>query len=849
MCHAFEHSNKSHFVYQYIALTAAHLDVLLHGTTCQYAARPRPFITNISPCIAISECSQSIMNWTSGKLERLKKANKDSVRKRQRNYTARKRLDQGTHPHSPIALAHFQTEVPQQDPPRPTTSHYFAAGSSDQQEQPNSAHQKYQNDSLDPLEHVRRQLLKRRDWSGLSLARPNPVIFKPSTDMDQVGRRRKRARKTTEQSHKHYEGRQKRPDLKRLVAMKHGKNIAPTPDLDQQDYSIRLGSNIHQTQTTYSGMREQETVTILTAVPDNIEPQKHDPDQSYAEPNSEQRQQGAAEDRHLIPLNEARQLKSFDEVQRRSSSIVRQAFSSSNPFLSKPTRLKPFGVKSFGDKRELPVGQPLAPMAVQHESRNERQTYLIPAESVSIACRSANTSVQVHPSQHTERLSHGLNSIPNLSSPRFTIDHQVLLERQMQNAESEQARRTSNSFLLPSLSQQQAGLIPSNNSVAPIVSPVKRYTDLEGLQHTSISNAGTDEPPRKRRRVEDASESSSEIASIYGFSKQSNAGMNDSLRGEDSEINLRERFLRAKRRHEEQMLARIESADTRSLQSGTSDNEYEAWMQDVFPKAMGDLQQNFSFSPSGPQHRQQSPSIRKTQQPLFNRSSSDFLNHDVGLQPTSTSPIRTDVNAPMYPVQLAQSQPFLHRLLQSETDFISRLSPMEGVIDEGLGPVSLYGNAPRSDRSHLPVQNRGGPRFEKSQYFDNDDTVSQPPVTPMNREPLKLLAQPRLWSTSEGRHGHKPVTVSQHASMPRQPATPLWDNAMIEDGRTRLNLESQYVASAQHLEGSQHLGPEATPLPRHNSISRATNYQRPSISKYRTPSVPHWQPQPKFWYT
>jgi hypothetical protein len=98
------------------------------------------------------------------------------------------------------------------------------------------------------LKNVKRNLLKKSDWMGLSAARPLKMAFTTVEEMEHIGKRRKitepdQQRKATAQSDS-----RSRPAIHRRH--RKGQHGSDTSVLHTEDASIRIGANIHQTQTT-----------------------------------------------------------------------------------------------------------------------------------------------------------------------------------------------------------------------------------------------------------------------------------------------------------------------------------------------------------------------------------------------------------------------------------------------------------------------------------------------------------------------------------------------------------------------------------------------------------------------
>ena len=123
--------------------------------------------------------------------------------------------------------------------------------------------------------------------------------------------------------------------------------------------------------------------------------------------------------------------------------------------------------------------------------------------------------------------------------------------------------------------------------------------------------------------------------------------------------------------------------------------EHQAWMKFVLGDELEEINSRFRFQ----QHREH---------PSFNPKRRRIIPDDMDGQSSSLQPltwttgrgsqpklITTAANTTICAARDEDSQQ------QSETDFLSQLSPMEGVIDERLRNPSLYANAPQTERSFL----------------------------------------------------------------------------------------------------------------------------------------------------
>jgi hypothetical protein len=734
------------------------------------------------------------MNWTSGQLNRSTKANKDPVRKKQNQYFARQRINQGPQAHSPLALGHYKEPAPEvaSEPPRPVTSHFFSSDLNSSHTRPevgtagghnSTTHQKDNRRPDDPLEHVRRRLLKHRDWSGLALARPRPVTFRSPSEMDKIGRRRKFSKTNAEKSgpkRAQREDRRVRPTETKLRALREGQTYGHTSDLDQLDCSIRIGSHIHQTQTTASAAPSNVAAPKESTISHEEEAPQYQRD--HAELSLTEISEEIVSP-FLIPLSEARQMKTFDEVQYRSSSIVRQASSSSNPF-NPTSHRKKWSLDKGGGNVATDVAQsnhrsaPALDVSPHFSQANsEESSDAILKDFVGERTASRRAAVQGH--QHDDSTSARNESSRLLvdTRPRFTIDHQVLLERQIgRNRDTSPSHLT---LSVPSLPQSHE--VGSNKQLSDLATPSESSlppnSGPQEMSDSYSSHYSRQEPPRKRQKVMDSDTHHPDTHPEYALSDSFSHETDQREITSDGGVNMRERFLQAKKHHQLSTPAGSLSASARQMTplGRRTGSENEEWMKYVFHEDFDRRVKTFSFWP--PTKHPLGERYKSNPAPMYQSLPQSHPDRSVyeSIGRSSSISVPNGVNASMYPAFAPPSQNELNPSLPSETDFVSRLSPMEGVIDDGLGPVSLHGNAALSNRSFfsLPQQRRA---TTIPSNVRSVPSFVRPPHTPANREPLQVLPQPRLWASSEAQKFVSSESTPSLSLPPQRASTPLWTN-------------------------------------------------------------------------
>lgn len=98
------------------------------------------------------------------------------------------------------------------------------------------------------LQNAKRSLLKKSDWMGLSAARPLKMAFATVQEMESIGKRRKITETDGRRKAVALQDSKSHPATNRHRHM--SKNRSNTSILHTEDASIRIGGDIHQTETT-----------------------------------------------------------------------------------------------------------------------------------------------------------------------------------------------------------------------------------------------------------------------------------------------------------------------------------------------------------------------------------------------------------------------------------------------------------------------------------------------------------------------------------------------------------------------------------------------------------------------
>lgn len=719
------------------------------------------------------------MNWVGGKLQRHAKANANKRQKAQRQYFARARQSHyhKDTPLSPPALAHYHDPRPNQsaqphqlDQLQQRTRFSVAAS------QPRAHSSRIYIDQ-DPLENAKHRLLKKTDWTSLSAARPLHITFQPASEMQRIGRRK---RVSKENNGRHPAGPLNRPLLhekKTLRALAQGRNPPQQPGSENKDYSIRIGSNLHHTQTTKHAS-SRPALPSDPMVLDPAEPRyrksKGAIEQLYLQ-QSPDLPQNVVQD-NLLPLSEARDFSSFDDIKEQSSSIVRRASVSSNPFTVQAHPMPHSEPPSLGENATSQGLQAIHTAGSTYAGHSE--AHRLPD---SLAHQKPDTGAESKGMASQKQKVNPSSSDSELSLPRFTIDHQVLLERRLLQSSSNSLSQVQDES--PSL-PQSINAIHFPNVHDPgrhETSDVRSSYFSSPLNHddTTRSDVLDDgRPPAKRRRTE-AVVNSMHVRQPQPQSRV--AMMAPSPNCQEDMPNIKPLLWRGNCKRAKQDRARFPASPPKPSQRHPTcqesvGDENEAWMKYVFPHDFERIQSTFTFQPLPQPPRLSSPETWSDS--LFSAHGGVERHGDKSRQrhpAHSRISIPSDVNTSLYQ-QTADTQ-VTHQL---ETDFLSRFSPMEGFLDDRLGPISSYANAATSTRAYISLPSVS----VQSDPVTSTDRLAERSVgnrsfgNPTHRVPCLPQEQRRLWRPQVSDEIFPASPMSPHTPAdPGKILSPLWNSS------------------------------------------------------------------------
>ncbi|KAK2754683.1 hypothetical protein FQN54_006816 [Arachnomyces sp. PD_36] len=130
----------------------------------------------------------------------------------------------------------------------------------------------------------------------------------------------------------------------------------------------------------------------------------------------------------------------------------------------------------------------------------------------------------------------------------------------------------------------------------------------------------------------------------------------------------------------------------------------DSWMQLIFDPQMGSKSPRFGNLDIGIARNKHKSKAKSQNRGTDSSIIEEIPRSNAGHAETpanSKPPIHTSVNTSLNSRNMPVPSP-TNRTFVSDTDFLSNLSPMEGLLDEGLAQLSVYNNATRTIRSPSP---------------------------------------------------------------------------------------------------------------------------------------------------
>lgn len=757
------------------------------------------------------------MNWTGGRLYRHSKANSNSVVKAQKDYFARARLRHSIKPSLPTPLHVFvatagdqehyshrsrgekRRQASPENEPSHSNSRVHQAAHPEEQAHLQSRGLSVRDSSLttsprvNTLEHVRRSLLKQSDWLSLAPARPLKKNSKPSADSKRVARRRRVTREDRERQ-KH--GADHRRVEHNLIKPFVQKTVARQPT-DSENASIRIGSNIHQSQAIKSIHRSENLASAISQSSSNkpmlldiieaqttTEPMK-DPGPYYLVqqesngymPGVRVKEQEAIDDEALIPLEKARGFANFDNVNAHSSSTKQISLSSLSMSRAKlqayeRNQIPPLQHTSSSLIRARPGSS--QGMSSDHSERgkeykfatvdSEPPRYLEYQEDVIMNGMQTNL-----PPHNPVQASHGqIVTTSEQVSGRNGRENAALSSRPHVYVSQDSRERVNAFHELGRTPDQRNGLARDDGSTQHQKAPytIERQVQLEQsltYHNENSMRAESEESGQSRKYPGRRSYGNDGKDRSGGRSSSASYGM--MLDDQDSPRQM-------------SIAGQSPAATGRPRRQG---DENEAWMRDVFSTDFHKLQQRFSFARapagnSGDQAQPLRPTSRKQRSDVINRFD-QFCHHERTSNPSSESSLskstKVVANARLHIRQ--DTDPNLQSL-PSETDLLTQMRPMTDYFDDRIFNMSTYNDASRTLRSFVEAPSISQKR-SASDAFGDDPCDQYDDISPsgskgqnvrspaMHRIPLDTLHQRLLRANS--RSNQAPVLRRNDEDIPR----------------------------------------------------------------------------------
>lgn len=741
------------------------------------------------------------MNWTGGKLRRHSKANANAVVKAQKQHFAKARAQVQTrraavsplnfsfarclfdvsnptedrsHTRQTRSKCHNQKspQVSRDGDPNYTCPVESESVSNSPQPRDSSPCQRGYSTGLQEksrlrertLEDVQRELLRHPDWVCAAAARPVKIQFVRPEEVEQIGRRRKITSDERKRQRLAQEGWQVRNEM--LQPFNRSTREGPSSVSDLVDVSIRMGSNLHPTQSSLppphppkAPKHPQSSSTDLMLLDKFEEPSQKE---IVNGGNSCQSSRAWIGVRFVnlnldsalksLPLDQVRYLKSFDEVKARSSSLARMTpltpgmssthesqSSSSQQRSNIPNQHAPRS--SSGDEAtmgERNLKLPTKPSKCSSrspqadarsysdllETGNRRDTWpgtwegqIAPSKSLLMTSGESARRPNLAPQVNNENKPYqGKREFPT-----FTLDHQI---------EQEACREGEPS---PCINQpgttRQSPFYISSDSLQNHVTPTLPRRILP-LPFNLESRSNVSKGPEIMEAIEVKSPNNLFLPGgqwprsdqCYSMSFPQPCAASSPVRDQNlglsrvadpallhcSEIHRSTASSPGKSIRQEELSGKPArpNGDIIPVQGNISD-ENERWMKFVFPDDFERMQRSFQFS-SHVSHARFSgynPNNQIGAKGKTTLADTERRSQRTEVSGSVGSPDNalTSCNTTLFRPQSCISPRNPEKAPPSETDFLTQLSPMEGCLDERLRNLSDHTNPARSVKSFIPA--------------------------------------------------------------------------------------------------------------------------------------------------
>ncbi|KAL9105632.1 MAG: hypothetical protein Q9227_009244 [Pyrenula ochraceoflavens] len=574
------------------------------------------------------------------------------------------------------------------------------------------------------LEAIKHSLLRRSDWMEISTVQPLAIEFPSVEEIQGIGKRRR----ITGRHESRRNGIARYCPLPSLdQGMQKPQNPVRYPKMCVQQPSIRMGSKIHQSQTTGNGnSRLSDPASSETMLLDRehghaLDLHLKDPINAIWHGNeiTDERTVSDIEKEPFtaLPLDKVLDYQNFDQVKARTVSLspkkidlarsgastpwttrraanrdvtttsemsVPKAQSNPSVYPSSPPLLPPLtdvpidtdftGSKSVRQHGSVSSNLPTCGKLPKHTGLDRLVRTSSPTPQNEHAAYLAKSG------GHSNTASHLSPSIPRI----FTLDRQIkdASQRRATPCEDQQNRERRSVDILDPSSDFNGKLFPRHPNPLNPKSPATTYPEIHGskglrerfyhpLWRKNYESDVSDPDLRKPQSPKNLG-SFQDQAVIHPVS--------------EARTPMRER------------LGTRDGPTPRSIRPMEDENE--AWMKFVFGSEFEKVQNRFQTKDKRISQPQRKVSFDQKgmadEDNLLDEMRWDSSEHAIAASPKT---INTSANTALFFPGPSQS-----RTIQKSpctTDFMSRLSPMTGCLDERLGKISNYTNPVRSERSFI----------------------------------------------------------------------------------------------------------------------------------------------------
>ncbi len=639
------------------------------------------------------------------------------------------------------------------------------------------------------LDAVKRSLLRRSDWMGLNAARPLYMDFPSVEEMEKIGRRRK----ITAKEEKRLEGVRRRPSHPNTQerVFTHRRPLLGIDRIRDEVPSIRVGSNIHQSQTTPRPSRTHNP-TLAVCQSESSESMLLDKEvPSYQQYVGVQKSPGYVMNASLdpteepvregigtpsVPLDQLRDSETFDEVKARSASLIELRSRKQQESLSKAIMRRAAnrglaseqassspivtGRRLFQSTSSCSPGSDLQAnkqseglpcflrLKRPKQAPDSLSSDFLPSRRRPGHSREETTKISFEGIRELTSKSHDgadaslvNRSVPSRGQiqleirPKFTLEHQIEAEAEARGADGASNAQYCQTDDPPSQRRQDHSPEISDMHLAgnkiDLVSMRAPAPRRRGSRVTETSLAPTTLPGHTKLAESTGGGRYATHQPLHSSRRTTQSitdasSMSASLEVSQKPAIVREFGPQRQPSYEKPMRQRLgvsqqpgSPSDVKPDFIGSRRNENEAWMRFVRQDEPGVISTNFDLRYGG------KPETHGMAHPWLQHHADDeeTLPQDHELQSIQTqrengfSPgqtIRTTANTTIHEAEADVGVSAPARSQQSETDFLSQLSPMEGRLDERLLNPSLYTNPARTERSYIPAPSRTRKRGPRS---------------------------------------------------------------------------------------------------------------------------------------